>query len=511
MHTDARTLDDGTLIEGDVCIIGAGAAGISMALEWVGTPYNVVVLEGGGFQMEGPMQALYRGESIGEPYQFPLEAVRLHFFGGTTGHWAGWCAPMDPIDFKKRDWVPYSGWPISKEDLDPFYARAQRYVEIGPYEYDVAAYEAQDPRRKRLRLDEAVVWTKMWQFSPPTRFGARYRDALVEAPNVHLYTYANVTEIEANESVKAVAGLRAKTIDGKEHRVQARYYVLACGALQNARLLLASNRQARAGLGNDNDLVGRFFMEHFEMAGAQLVLAEPDPLPLYGLNFQAKRPRGELALTEQAQQQQRILNGTASLSPGTYGAEITGLFQNFQSPERRQQLQRDPTEREEVFPPPDPEPAGERYYRLQSRAEQAPNPDSRVVLSAERDALGVPRANLNWQMTDLDKRSIRVFYETLGREMGRQGLGRVQLLDWLLEDDHTWPSFLSGGWHHMGTTRMHDDPKQGVVDAHSKVHPLGNLYVAGSATFPTSGAPNPTLTLIALTVRLSDHLKEKMA
>ena len=119
MHIDARTLDQGTQIEGDLCIIGAGAAGISMALEWKDSPYKVILLEGGGFDLESDIQDLYRGESVGQPY-FPLQSSRLHYFGGTTGHWGGWCAPLDPIDFKKRDWVPQSGWPIQKEDLDPF-------------------------------------------------------------------------------------------------------------------------------------------------------------------------------------------------------------------------------------------------------------------------------------------------------------------------------------------------------------------------------------------------------
>ena len=422
---------------------------------------------------------------------------------------------MDPIDFRKRDWVPYSGWPFQKEHLDPFYARAHPYVELGPYEYEVAHYEAQDPPRKRLPFDEEKVWTKMWQFSPPTRFGTRYRDAIVDADNIHLYTYANVTEVEANESVRAVAGLRAQTIDGKRHRVRARYYVLACGSIQNARILLASNRQALAGLGNDHDLVGRFFMEHIEMGGAQLILENPDPMAMYALRFGGQRlPTGELALTEQVQQHHRILNGTASLRPGTFPEEMRGFFQNFSERALRQSMRDDGEEGERPQRPPNRPAAsaeGRRDYRLQSRAEQMPNPASRVVLSTENDALGMPYADLHWKLSALDKQSMRTFFDIVAHEFGRTGVGRLQILDWLLEDDTSWPSFLSGGFHHMGTTRMHDDPKQGVLDANAKVHSVENLYVAGASAFPTSGAPNPTLTLIALTLRLSDHLKQKIA
>jgi choline dehydrogenase-like flavoprotein len=155
--------------------------------------------------------------------------------------------------------------------------------------------------------------------------------------------------------------------------------------------------------------------------------------------------------------------------------------------------------------------AAPRFFHLMTRQEQAPNPDSRVTLSAEKDALGMPRAKLDWRMTELDKRSIRAFYQLLGTEIGRTGMGRVQIRDWLLDDDRTWPSSISGGWHHMGTTRMHADPRQGVVDVNCRVHGLGNLYVAGSSVYPTAGAANPTLTLVALSLRLSDHLKSTLA
>jgi choline dehydrogenase-like flavoprotein len=151
---------------------------------------------------------------------------------------------------------------------------------------------------------------------------------------------------------------------------------------------------------------------------------------------------------------------------------------------------------------------GPRGFHLQTRQEQAPNPASRVTLSAERDALGMPRARLDWRLTELDRRSFRDFYEVFGREIGRAGVGRVQMRPWVLEKpDAPWPASLGGGWHHMGTTRMHRDPRQGVVDPNCRVHGIANLSVAGAAVFPTAGAANPTLTLVALTLRLSDQLK----
>jgi choline dehydrogenase-like flavoprotein len=506
MHIDARTLENGAVIEGDLCIIGAGAAGISIALEWMQSGQKVILLEGGGFDVELQMQALYRGESVDRPY-YPLQSASLHYFGGTTGHWAGFCSPFDPIDFEKRDWVPHSGWPFTRQHLDPFYARANKVLELGPYEYDAEYWEKLDSEVRRLPLDSQTFFPKMWQFSPPTRMGTVYRDPIVKASNVHLHTYTRVVEIVPNEAVTAIESLRTKTIDGKEHRVRARHYVLACGAIHNARLLLASNRRAKQGLGNDHDLVGRYFMEHFEVIAAQAAFETPPPFKLYSFPAAGRtRARAEMALRGEVQRQNRILNGTASFQGGPITGKEQSRFASF-SPDAAQNVK----DRQSSRPAATYTASPQVVYRMFTRQEQAPNPESRIVLSAERDELGMPRANLRWKFTRLDKRSMRVFYELLGKEMGRAGLGRVQLMDWLLDgDDDAWPNHLSGGWHHMGTARMNEDPKQGVVDANCKVHGIANLFVAGGAVYPTGGAVNPTLTVVAVALRLSDHLKNKV-
>ncbi|MFL5594005.1 MAG: FAD-dependent oxidoreductase [Gemmatimonadaceae bacterium] len=515
MHTDARTLPTGTVLEGDLCIVGAGASGITIAREFANSPLKVILLEGGGFDFDPQLQDLFRGEIVGQPY-FPLQAAALHYFGGSTNHWAGYCSLYEPIDFEKRDWVPHSGWPITRADLDPFYARAHSVLDLGPYKYDAADWKNGDADRVPLLGDSRVVWTKMWQFSPPTRFGIKYRDEIVNSPNIHLYTHANVVEVEANEELTAVRSARIRGFDGKEYHARARRFVLACHTIQNARLLLASNRQARTGLGNGNDLVGRYFMEHFEMPSGELALADPQSTKtkLYEFAGLGGPPRGELALTAATQREHRILNGTANVEAGNYGDRVPSTFQFIDTVMMNKMRAWQKGGRK--GPPPirvaaaalAPRDKGPpRFYHMMTRQEQAPNPDSRVTLSAEKDALGMPRAKLDWRVTELDKRSIRTFYQLLGREMGRSGTGRVQIKEWLLSDDKTWPSFISGGWHHMGTTRMHTDPKQGVVDANCKIHGLANLYIGGASVHPTAGAANPTLTLVALSLRLADHLK----
>ena len=515
MHIDARTLENGSVIEGDLCIVGAGAAGISMAMDWIGASQRVLLLEAGGFDYDARMQELYRGEIVGLPY-FPLQAARLHYFGGTTGHWAGFCSPFDPIDFKVREWVPHSGWPFERAHLDPYYARAQRVLELGPYEYDAAQWQRRAPTLVPFPLDPSVVYTKMWQFSPPTRFGTRYRDTIVGAKNVHLYTNAIVREIDPNEGVTAVDGLRVRTLEGKEVHVRAKHYVLATCSIQNARLLLASNSRVPAGLGNAHDLVGRYFMEHLQMpSGVFVELGDRAAnAAMYAFDWGRTKARGELALTDAVQRQRRVLNATVSLNPRSLAEEGMSTFQRMNPEvmeERRRSGRVGPT-RAPARSDDTTQQRGTRGFHLQTRQEQAPNPASRVTLSTERDEIGMPRAQLDWRLTELDRRSFRDFYDVLGREMGRAGVGRVQMRPWVLEKaDSPWPTSVGGGWHHMGTTRMHPDPKQGVVTPDCQVHGIANLSVAGAAVFPTAGAANPTLTLVAMTLRLSDHLKSTLA
>jgi choline dehydrogenase-like flavoprotein len=509
MHIDARELDDGSIIEGDICIVGAGAAGISIALDLEYSAGKVILLEGGGFEYDEDVQALYSGETTGQRY-YPLQSTRLRMFGGTTGHWNGMCAPLDEIDFSTREWVPDSGWPISLQDLDPYYNRAQEILQLGPNEYSLEYWRDQDPGLVPLPLDKASVWNKLWQFSPPTRFGQQYRDRIVNSSNIHLYTHANLTDISANETISEIERVTVKSVSGKTHKVQARYVVLACGAIENARLLLASNRQNTDGLGNQNDLVGRYFMEHIEIKSGALWLTRPLPMELYLFVFGKTRVRAELAISPQKQHELRMVNGTASLMPLELGRNMDPLIDLWSNKDPRKSFDNlvanamvaEQAENSELNM------TRGRAFELYTRLEQSPNPDSRITLGRESDGLGVPKPILNWHLTDLERRSIRKIHDTIGQEIGRTGVGRLQLLEYLWdENDLSWPASTSGGWHHMGTTRMHDDPKKGVVDANCRVHGVNNLFVAGSSCFPTGGAANPTLTLTALSLRLSDHLK----
>jgi choline dehydrogenase-like flavoprotein len=507
MHIDARELDNNSVIEGDICIIGAGAAGISMALDLKDTAFKVILLEGGGFEYDEKVQDLYAGKTTGQKY-FPLKSARLHYFGGTTGHWSGMCSPFDSLDFKKRDWVPESGWPITKAALEPFYVKANKVLKLGPYKYDYDYWNGQLPNLNPFPFDDKIVWNKMWQFSQ-ARYGNLYKKAIVEAKNIHLYTYANAVNIKANNTVSKITQILVKNYAGKTHMVKAKHFVLACGTIQNARMLLASNDQAPQGLGNDNDLVGRYFQEHLEVASAQLWLAKPFPTDLYTQNYGITKASAELAFTEAIQTKEKILNGTVCLKPLSFAKHMPPRMETWQDGDPRKSQNNINANWDEASKKAKNEKGAiEHAFMLNTRIEQAPNPNSRVTLGTEKDALGVPRANLHWELTALDKYSVRKLYQLLGQQVGIAGIGRIKLYEFLRDpNDNTFPDSTNGGWHHMGTTRMAKDPKKGVVDANCKVHGIANLFVAGAACFATSGATNPTLNLTALSLRLSDHLK----
>jgi choline dehydrogenase-like flavoprotein len=511
MFIDARHLNNNTIIEGDICIIGAGAAGISIALEWMDTPYKVVLLEGGGFDYDEKVQALYKGTASGQ--KFPdLTTSRLHYFGGTTGHWAGFCSPFDDLDFEERDWVPNSGWPLKRKDLDPFYERAHKTIQLGPYNYDLKFWQKKLPYMYPFPLNENVIRTKIWQYNQ-ARYGNMYKESIVNAKNIHLYTYANVVDIQTNDNVSQTEQVVVKNYSGKTHTVKAKHFILACGAIQNTRLLLASNSKAKAGLGNDNDLVGRYFMEHIELNVAELNMIKPFATNLYGFEMGVTKASGELGITPEAQKLEKILNGTSSVNliPETTNDQLRmDRWEQYEGTKayikEMTDLWNDADEHAKFG-------LGRigKKFDLNIRMEQSPNPNSRVTLGNEKDGLGVPRVHMNWDLTFLDKRSIRTIYYLIGKEMGASGLGRLKLREEFRdENDHSFPEDTHGGNHHIGTTRMDEDPKKGVVDINCKVHGINNLYVAGSACFPTAGGPNPTLTITALSIRLSDFIKGKM-
>ncbi|MCK6453097.1 MAG: GMC family oxidoreductase [Alphaproteobacteria bacterium] len=522
MIRDFHEHADGATIEADLCIVGAGAAGITLAHELRNSRRRVLLVESGGLDADAATQELYAGENVGMPYP-PLDTARLRFFGGTTNHWDGHCAPLDAIDFEKRRWVPHSGWPLTRADLAPAYERAQVMCELGPCEYRPERWG--DALPGLIDFESRRLVNRLWQFGPPTRFGRHYRDALNDAANVEVLLNANVVEIVVNDEATAVRKLRLRSLEGRSGAIRPRTVVVACGGIENARLLLASDRVMKNGLGNANDLVGRFFQEHPHAIFAFAVPAVPiDRLGVYYGNFAARGEAGAAVfqakpgLSEDIQRREGLLNCCIDVG---WGYQRSPGYLKFRAVAKSLAQGRMPRDLGHAVLTMAGDLGGlaEGLYRrardqnvfwFACSVEQAPNPDSRVTLAAERDALGLPRVRLDWRLSPLDKITARRACRLVGEEFARLGLGRMRLDDWLLADDTTWQD-MDVRYHHMGTTRMSDDPKRGVVDRHCRVHGIDNLYVAGSSVFPTSGYANPTLTIVAMAVRLADHLTDRLA
>jgi len=427
------------------------------------------------------------------------------------------------MDFEARDWVPYSGWPFDKSHLDPFYERAQSICKLGPYIYDVKDW--QDENTSSFPFASNRVITTIFQHSRPLRFGKSYRDEIVGAGNISTYLYANVVDIETTQTAHSVTRLRVACLQGAKFWVAAKLYILAAGGVENARLLLLSNKVQSAGLGNQYDLVGRFFMEHPHLESGIILPSDPYiAAALYDTHMvRDVRVTGVLSLAPETLRHEKLLNFSAHLHPKSWSEVSEGVssLRVIVRALRGRDLPDDFLKHlwnviadiDEVTTA-----AYRQWHKKGARpiellslynlTEQAPNPDSRVTLSNERDALGTNRVRLNWQLSAIDTRSIRRAHEIIGQELGRAGLGRFKIT--LDEDDSTPPSLLIGGNHHMGTTRMHVDPKKGVVNENSQVHGISNLFIAGSSVFPTSGYAHPTLTIVALAVRLADYVKGLM-
>jgi choline dehydrogenase-like flavoprotein len=522
MLIDGRSVPAGTELATDLCIVGAGAAGITLGLALAGQGFEVTLLESGGMEPDVDSQSLAAGEVGGIGY-LPLQTARIRCFGGSTGHWQGWCRPFDAIDFEKRPWVPHSGWPIRLADVQPYYPRAQEICELGTFDYDPKDWNLKAVPPLPLAGDD--VHTRLLQFSTPTRFGVRYRTRILAAPNIKLCLYSNVISMESAANGSQINRLRIATLSGNRFSVRAKVYVLAAGGIDNPRLLLASNQVINTGIGNANDLVGRYFADHIQLDTAGIFPLRDDvSFELYMENRTPKRSQldpksvgaavmGYLTLSENVQRSARTLNYSCKIQE-TYlsdyylhsrSQEITPSSKVTQMADKVRTIMNSVTDAVSI--------AGDRatgkqrtFYKLATTQEQAPNPASRVLLGQQRDALGVRVARLQWELMDLDRHTIKVAVARLVQAFGTPGIARLQVPIDL--DATEWPSNLGCSWHHCGTTRMHADPKQGVVDADCKVHGVQNLYVAGSSVFTTNGHGNPTLTIVALSLRLADRLRK---
>lgn len=517
MLIDANALAGDSRIDCDVCIAGSGPAGITLANELAGSPIQVCVIEGGGLPDGTPVRASIVAEQVGLPVD--MVKFRQYMFGGASNLWGGvrrrWVRlrPMDPIDFEERPWVTNSGWPIKYHDLVPYFRRAADIMKVPCFgNFDAAAFQD----RLVPEFHDEEVHTALFQVVQATRFGEVYADPLANARNVRVYLHARVVEIEEHPTSPVVRCLHFVTPGGSRHRVSAKHFVLACGGLENPRLLLTSNRKAAAGVGNEHDLVGRYYMQHPKgMHGIALLNKKSLRSPLYTRRCRADRIMilAGLSFSEEFQRKEKVLNHCImfgpmlSLSESHASAAYRALLRAWHSPNgsagRYSEFFGATASAAAVLGRAIKDFRVDRLFVVANHMEQIPRPDSRLDLSRQRDRSGVQQLRTDWRINGVEKESLRRLHELVGGKLARDGAGRLESE---LDPLGIWPISQDSG-HHLGTTRMHGDPRRGVTDAHCRVHGVRNLYISGGSLFPTCGHANPTFTIVALAVRLADHLK----
>lgn len=455
----------------DVCVVGAGPAGISIALELARKNKRVALCEAGGFEMSEDSQACYQGAVVGDPY-FALDATRLRYFGGSSGHWAGWCYTLDEIDFRRKDRInPLAHWPIDKSDLEPYLKQASSLLEIKP------------PRSPRMLSPTKGIQEIYIAFSPPTRFGEKYRKVIADSKNIVLFVNANLTDVQARDGRVTQATFRS--YNGKKTQIRAANYVFAMGGIENSRQLLWHNARNNGNLHARGLPVGKYWMEHphFTIGAALVDFGLPDKRKFF-------------TLTPQMQTQLGVMNAALRLEPlGKSGTKRLVKDLLCVAPsigEWAAGL------------------AGENMVcgvKLRASWEQPPRAENAITLAKTgADQFGAPAPILHWRKGELERKTIArtasQFNEWL---MGRK-LGRLKLDPWVLGRGAYPTNDELAGHHHMGGTRMADSPTYGVVDRNCRVHGSKNLYIAGSSVFPSGGHTNPTLSIVQLSLRLADHL-----
>ena len=532
MIEDVGDLPAGSIIEADLCIIGAGPAGLALAREFLAaSSLRVVVLESGAQGVApGPQRLSDGAESVGLLHRGHASVGRARAFGGTGRLWAGQCLPLDDIDFEARPWVPHSGWPMPANALAPYMPRAEAFFHVEGATYDEQAYA--QFRLTPPSWSPDALRTAFTVYTPRIDTGAARLDEFRRAASVRVLLNAVVTGIETNPGATAVKGVRLLSPGGRASRVRARAIALCAGGLENARLLLLSNAARPNGLGNDRDLVGRFFQEHPNGVTATLVPTDAACADLqdrfrllYGRGGRRYFPK--FALGEATQRREQVLNCNAHLVFDYPETSAQPMLREIVNAVRQRRLPAVPLRRVASLAGA----AGEigsavtrRYLhglsprgrptavRLQCYLEQAPNPDSRVQLSPTvRDVIGLPALRVDWRITELERRTLQVMTDAASAEFARLGLGRMEAASWLRKPGADWRARLSDSNHHIGTTRMAADPSAGVVGPDCGVFGVAGLYIAGSSVFPTSGYANPTLAMVALALRLADELKLQLA
>jgi choline dehydrogenase-like flavoprotein len=513
---DASTVEDGQIIHADVCIVGAGAAGITLARYLEGSGLDVLMLESGGLELEAATQSLFRGKQEGIKY-FDLTACRLRYLGGTSNHWAGYCRMHDPVDMQGRTDLDVPAWPVGHSELSPYVKQAAHDLGFEMQGFD-PNYQAKrydiDPATLPDRSSPDLV-TKVYQITTRKQQGLVWRQQLLKQAKLRLMLHANVTRINLDAAGQRVESVSVKALGKSGFQVKARWFVMAAHGIENARLLLASDDVIPTGIGNQSDKVGRYFMDHPLVTSGRFFPTRKFQKIYDAYLLKADNLNINLGLSASALKRENIMEYFCRFhevdSSEIYVDAREKIKKGFWQPADMDSLKAVGTLVGDV--------PGTLYYAatrlklakprvvaydLNHRIEQSPNPDSRVRLDTEHDALGVRKVMLDWRFRDLDYRTFEVGQSIIVKELTRLGYGTFKtpaLTPDLIR------GLVIGNNHHVGTTRMSASPRDGVVDPNLRVHGVQNLFATGSGVFPSAGYGGPTMILMGLTIRLAEHIK----
>lgn len=465
----------------DFCIIGGGPAGITLALRLAGSGWSVVLVEGGGHEYSQRSQALYTCPS--SALDVYAHETRLRFLGGTSNHWAGRCRPFEPSDFAVPPVGNLPGWPIAFSEVERYLAGAMAIV-------DLPTGSGFTPINGALNGGEFDA--DRFLLSPPTRFAQKYAEDLRESDGLDLFINCNCVDLEFAPASGRIAAVVVSDYNRNRERLRAKNFILATGAIENARQLLNSESLVAHGIVSRDGFVGRCFMEHLNVDMGTFILQE-------GQRTEPSQYFTTEAFTSAYQSGKGNITTTVLSEVRTYGmtAKVKGFFENLMceigAAHKIDYIAKFNCPGDGV---------------ISTLIEQFPSVNSRISLLNERDELGVAKVSIHWELSPADRHTIKSIGLEMAKRFAETGLGFVKLNDYVY--DTSVPLKMTPHAHHMGTTRMAATPEQGVVDTNCRVFGTDNLYIAGSSIFSTGGACNPTMPLLQFVLRLADHLNEKM-
>lgn len=517
MLIPADSLPDGVVMRCDVAIVGAGPAGLSVAAELASRLCRVLLLEAGSTSPSGRKHRHLNGQSSAVP--FPIASSRDRGFGGTSRLWRTdtelRLRQLDPVDFESLAARAGQAWPFRADELEPYYRRARSRLGVKDPYPDATWLPAGDA--PQTGADDPQL--AMFHFADFDVFLRRYRD-VATSPWIELVSPAAVHTVDISPDTGQVTGLHVISSRQSHVRIEARRFVLACGTIENARLLLDSPGLTGRGVGNEHDQVGRWFMDHPSIDTGVVVSNTPGGLDtaLFSKQVSASGAKYQrmLWVGESAIRRHNLLNAAfwvyeaepAYLSPGVESARALsqGLRLTPRLPQGGAHLARMLRGSADVAGYALARaglPRGKPAVVLRALTEQIPDPSSRITLSERRDPLHRRQVTVNWRVSIEEVQQLRGHQALLAEYLQRRRLGTI--ID-RLPADESLPMFWSNH-HHLGGTRMHVNPKLGVVDADCRVHSAPNLFVTGGSVFPTGGYVNPTLTMVALAIRTADVIR----